>query len=64
MTRNSTIHPVSIGNGLFVRTRRPKTIGEAYRDASKGPANTQSVTRTVLVLPLWASDAIHARGCA
>jgi hypothetical protein len=31
MTRKSTIHPVSIGNGLFVRTRRPEPIGEAYR---------------------------------
>jgi hypothetical protein len=31
MTRNSTIHPVSIGNGLFAQVRRPETIGEAYR---------------------------------
>jgi hypothetical protein len=31
MARNSTIHPVSIGNGLFTQIRRPETIGEAYR---------------------------------
>jgi hypothetical protein len=31
MTRNSTIHPVSIGNGLYVRTSRPETILGAYR---------------------------------
>ena len=31
MTRNSTIHPVSIGNGLFAQVRRPETILEAYR---------------------------------
>ena len=31
MTRNSTIHFVSIGNGLFAQVRRPETILEAYR---------------------------------
>ena len=31
MTRNSTIHPVSIGNGLIAQVRRPEMIGEAYR---------------------------------
>ena len=31
MTRNSTIHPVCIGNGLFAQVRRPETILEVYR---------------------------------
>lgn len=31
MTRNSTIHRVSIGNGLFAQVRRPETILETYR---------------------------------
>ena len=31
MTRKSTIHSVSIGNGLFAPVRRPQAIGEAYR---------------------------------
>jgi hypothetical protein len=30
VTRNSTIHPVSIGSGLFVRTRRPEGIFAYY----------------------------------
>ena len=30
VTRNSTIHPVSIGNGLFARTSRPETMWEAH----------------------------------
>jgi hypothetical protein len=36
MTRNSTVHPVSIGNGLFVQVRRPETILEAYRRIQSG----------------------------
>ena len=31
MTRNSTIHPVSIGNGLLVRVRQPESLLDAYK---------------------------------
>jgi hypothetical protein len=58
MTRNSAIHPGSIGNGVYARVRRTETIGEAYRRIQRTCKHEKPVRH---LLSLWASDAIRTR---